>query len=366
MASPSWIEHSVADLHYLEVHNAAVLPTAVSSSNGSVRGGLVPISGAPLYTQQLRQIGQSVGSVTRFRHNDPTGFSEPGAVPEIDSRPSMYLGPLHNHYGHFITETMTRVWYLLDGSHKDVRVVAMPEVSSVEERSNFVFESLRSWQQEIFRFFDIDLVTFIKTRTIFENLAVPEQGGLLFSDIHKPDYLDILSAHSHRKLGERGSPVKIFYRRPLSDVGGKLAGEGYIAAFLEQFGYACIFPEMMDASDQIKLAYNASHAISIQGSALHTFNLLGRSPVDVLIIRRSTDFASFLRCLKPYVRSTTIYQPDRKLSGVRPDNGLLIAGKSLVDSFVLFDKSIDAELFDYQKYFDSVAEDVQIFCDVKS
>jgi hypothetical protein len=358
------MEQRIGDLKYVTLRDAKVLPGAVTSSNGSVRGGIAPVEGAPQFIFQLRQVDGNIVSLTRFRHGDPTGFLREGEVPAYFPGTYIYLGPLHRHFGHFVTESMTRIWYSLLADTPDLKLVVLPEIDSVEERENFSFDNLQAWQQDVFRYFGIEHLHFVRSTSIFENLIVPQQGGILFSEFHSETYLDILAAHSGKAIEATRTGAKVYYLRPQDLPYGKIAGDEYIGNFLSQFGYRAVYPETLSGAEQIQLAATATKVISSQGSALHSFNLLGRSEADVLVLQRTTASAlkDFINTLKPYVGSVTVHEPAMNLPGTNPSSGLQMID---VERFLLqlaqFDESIDPKIFDHAAYYRAVLADMQSF-----
>jgi hypothetical protein len=355
----------IGDLQYATLKDAKVFPGAVTSTNGSVRGGVAPFGGAPQFISQLRQVGGNIASLTRFRHGDPTGFGPPGEQPAYYSGTYVYLGPIHRHFGHFVTESMTRIWYSLLASTPNLEVVVLPEVDSVEERENFSFDKLSAWQQDILRYFGIERLHFVRSTSIFESLIVPQQGGILFSQFHSETYLDILTAHSDKALGKTRTASKVFYLRPDDVPHGKVAGQEYIGKFLSECGYLSVYPELLSGTEQIRLAASASKVISSQGSALHAFNLLGRCEADVLVLQRSTAsvMSGFINTVEPYVGSVTIHEPALNVpGGVNSWSGLQMID---VERFLLqlteFDESIDPKIFDHAAYYRAVLADMQAF-----
>ncbi|MEV8182914.1 glycosyltransferase 61 family protein [Specibacter sp. NPDC078692] len=355
---------TIGDLKYMTMRDAKVLPGALTSSNGTVRGGIAPVDGSPVFMNQLRQVNGEVVSLNRFRHGDPTGFGRKGELPAYFSGTYIYLGPLHRHFGHFVTESMTRIWYSLLATSPDLELVVLPEVDSIADRDSFCFDNLQSWQKDIFRYFGTERLHFVRSMSIFENLIVPQQGGILFSESHSETYLGILTARRIEMLGKAAVKAKVFYQRPENVPTGKVAGEEYIATFLSTCGYLAVFPEKLSGAEQIQIAATASKAISTQGSALHAFNLLGRNGVDVLVLQRSATSAlkAFSDTVEPYVNSMTIHEPAVNLPGENHSSGLQILD---VEVFLIqlteFDEDIDPKLFDYAAFYGAVLKDMQLF-----
>lgn len=366
-AGPKLSTETLSGLEYAVVSNALIYPNAITSSHGSVRGGVAPVPGGPRYLFQNRQAGGRIVTVTRFRHDDPTGHLVSGeTLPVVNGR-YMYLGPIHQHFGHFITETMTRVWLYLSAGHTDLRVLAMPEVDSVEDRENFRFDSLEDWQKEIFGYFGITDMEFVTRGAVYEELLVPQQAGILFSDYHPAEYRELLTTHKNSYFGTLMPDQKVFYRRPRRDVGGKFAGESYLSDFLGLFGYSSVYSDELSGMEQLRLAASCRRVISSQGSALHAFNLLGNSAVDCLVVQRSNTsvWQGFLRTFAPYVRSVDTFVPEVMLPS--QNRNVVPLGILAMQDFLKklndFDPDIDPQLFDWSAYEIDLLRDIALFVD---
>lgn len=350
-------------LRFVEIENATVIPTAISSSNGSVRGGIVGTVGAPEFIHQRRGAPGGFRTVTRLRHDDPTGrfdLSSPNRLPGT----SLYLGPLHRHFGHFVTESVTRLWYALAQVSKFDRVIALPEVSSVEQRENFTVDSLAPWQQDLLTYLGARDPFFVSRPVRCERLIVPEQQYLLFSEVNNAVGRRILASHAehyfHTPATSHHSP-RVFLGRPDIAAGG-VAGESYLGEFLANFGYDVIRPETLPILQQLAAAYSAERVVATQGSALHLFNLLGETSAHALVIRRTTRsaFERFTSTVRPHFRSLTSVRQGSRLSGKATFHDLrLIDVGAFLRAVHAFDATIDPSAFDWAEFWRAARGDIE-------
>ena len=77
-----------------------------------------------------------------------------------------------------------------------------------------------------------------------------------------------------------------FSRTQLRKYAGKLAGELYIEKYLKTCGVKIVYPEQLSLHEQLKILKNAKLIIMTEGSAYHTFQLLGRTNCNLFIIKR--------------------------------------------------------------------------------
>ena len=216
------MEHNFQGLRYTILHNCTVLPLAFTSNSGSVRGGILG-SNLPEYAHQVT--GDGVGNhytKTRFRHGDPSG-NFGGVDPVFVPGTTIYLGPLHRHFGHAMTESMARTWATEVPEFRDARRAFLPEVSSEQERIDASESGIGGFREQILEYMNLDDSYMVTTKTEFETLVVPEPGFILFSDKVSPHFVDFVAQKAKAHFGDPTPSKKIFYGRP-GDL-GSVAGE---------------------------------------------------------------------------------------------------------------------------------------------
>ena len=209
--------------------------------------------------------------------------------PSVAENPSQHLkgrwlfgGLLWVHFGHFLAESTSRLWALdqlkdLDG------IVFFPKRPKVGE-------TIIPFQMDFLRLLGCDLPVHIATEpTEVETLFVPGQGfGLGPLSTGTEEY----RGYFHRNFGKSiapDGPEKLYLSRSaLGPKRGGIIGEEYVEANLEKHGYEIFHPQQHSMEIQIARYKAAKKIVSLDGSALHLFALVGQPDQDVAMILRRT------------------------------------------------------------------------------
>lgn len=207
----------------------------------------------------------------------------PETMPETEEMlPGRWLwgGILLNHFGHFLTETLARLW----------------AYSKVEEEiDGILFLHKRNGHVNKFHraFFDISRITkpakVILAPTRVEQLAIPGQGfGISEIAYGTRGHHAFLRDYFANDIPADG-PEKLYISRSALHAGkGGIVGEKAIEAELEKDGYTIFHPELHDLETQIKHYKAAKKIISLDGSALHMAGFCIGSDTKIAIIMRRT------------------------------------------------------------------------------
>lgn len=297
------------------IHDATVLPISkfklAGEKDGSFNGGVFD-AGERIVASglQMKSGYQNVpGEITGGNATAIGGFH-------------LFGGMLQNeHFGHFITESVARLW-------------AIPYLSNLD---SIVFYARHnhlpspSYLRELLDLLSIDVpVTVVRNKVHFENLFVPVQqcwrstGTVWGTRTNRALFREL---HKHHV---RDSPKNIYISR--SDLsprtGGFLASQR-LKAWLEQEGYFAIHPEKLSLKQQVELYNGAERLIFDEGSALHLYALMARPDQRGAIIQRRLGTGIF----RPQIRSFTGADTMDSVSAIKtlwvPNNNLTSARTEL-------------------------------------
>lgn len=324
--------------------------------------GIQPSSGIPEFAQQRRWNRSRLMPLPFTPLDQLTETWECDASFDNEPKPYWYLGLLDHHFGHFVTETMSRVWWHLDNNQNNTRRAVLVPLSGRQQGDlSVTAPTLTQWQTEFLTYFNIQDPLILDHPTIFEDLLIPEQGAILFSDIHTKSFTSALATHARNNLTP-GSDKRIFLRRPPASSPTGVAAEDTIAEFFSQNGYRCVSPESLSIQEQLSLMYGAEHVISTEGSALHLLNMLGEaSKATVVSMQRLSDWSSsaFQKTLRPYVAELTNIPPLLRFdTGTDSRTQLLLTNiDALLEQAHRYDGQIRVNEFDFKAYYrQAVAE----------
>lgn len=171
---------------------------------------------------------------------------------------TLYLGPFMNHYGHFITESLSRYWLREAGPFD--HFVAYPFMHNNGEIL------VRAFHRHLAGLLDvpIDRMAILRSQTVFDEIVVPEQLWTYNVDVNihaRPVYARVRERHTANKPGGR-----IFLSRaPSWRLDNPLAVEEVFAGF----GFRVLYPERIKIAEQLSLYANCEILAGLSGSAMH-------------------------------------------------------------------------------------------------
>ena len=219
-------------------------------------------------------------------HKDPHGGHAPfdpvsqdmlrAARRSSDPRPHIYVGDMpKTHFGHFLTEGISRLWYALLTPSDAVLLYHGPPVESWPAYARDLVRGL-GIEQRLVRFDSVTSVdrlvvpgpSMINGYCIHRAHAIP--GDLYCtSQWTQPEPTDMQSSGT-------ASPLYLSRRRLLG--GNRLvAGEGVLERDLESIGVTIIHSQELSLRDQIDFLRNHDPIIGAIGSAFHAALLTGVS-----------------------------------------------------------------------------------------
>ena len=171
---------------------------------------------------------------------------------------TLYLGPFMNHYGHFITESLSRYWRQEAAAFD--HFVAYPFIHNngaiqIEEFHRYLAGLLGV---------PIDRMAVLRSQTVFDEIVVPEQ--LWTYNTH----VNVRMREIYGRLGARHAgqqPVgRLFLSRTSSP---RLANAREVEDIFASFGFRVIYPERIAIEPQLSLYANCAILAGLSGSAMH-------------------------------------------------------------------------------------------------
>jgi hypothetical protein len=245
------------------IEGGVVVPAKMppKTSTGPVyasNGGVVDAAGQPVESVHLRRSGRLIAAGLA----GPVPVESIGSVREVDEE-VVYLGWLQpHHYGHFLLESLARLWFLRE----------------IDPAIRVVFHQYSVPPQG-------------PTRRILELMGIPDERLLIprvrtrFRRIVIPEVLYELSLTAHERFVEpfreiaecivgasptRPSTQPVYLsRRQLPKGRREVFGESELEEVLRENGFRIAYPEQMPIDEQILLFNEHSDIFAAVGSAAH-------------------------------------------------------------------------------------------------
>lgn len=221
----------------------------------------------------------------------------PEAAPEILEGSHLFAGQIWSHFGHFMVESLARLWAL---DHLD----QMPESIIFIPKRPGRAQEIKAYQRAFFQLLGIDLpITIIETPTQVEQLIVPGQGfGLgaiatgtdLFRDYFANNFATDIAADGPERL--------YLSRSALGGMEGSALHEQAIERSLERDGYTTLHPQELTIGEQVAHYRAATQVIGLDGSAFHLFGFVGKPKqrAGIILRRNSKVFQSIRTQLRAF------------------------------------------------------------------
>lgn len=193
-------------------------------------------------------------------------------VPYLSGR-TLFLGIFQNHYGHFITESLSRFWWPESAERFD-QLVAYP---FIHDRGELFVQGFHRHMTNALGI-PVDRMTMLHTPMRFQEIVVPEQ--LWNFDQHanvraRDIYARIATPHM-----TGGTNGRLFLSRP-ADPKARLANVAEIEDVFAGFGFKVVYPEELTIDRQLAHYANCEILAGFSGSGMHNCLFTRRGTVTI-------------------------------------------------------------------------------------
>ncbi len=192
-------------------------------------------------------------------------------------------GSLYNHFGHFLVESLARLWALdeMPGRPPD-GILYVPKRPRQPA-------SLAPFQKDVLAAFGVHSPVRVVNRPArVEEIVVAGQGfGLGRIARGTPEMRRAVRRRFGAAIAPAG-PERLFVSRSRTGAAGGIAGETILEALLEAEGYEVFHPQENSVDVQIARYKAAQQIIIVDGSAAHLYAYVGRETQQVVYLPRRT------------------------------------------------------------------------------
>jgi hypothetical protein len=225
----------------------------------------------------FKSTGKLILEASRFRGPEPHSIGSPistsfdaSMAKNVFSEPLFYMGQFANHYGHFLVDTLCRLWAYKRSEKSIFKILYHGNEDAVD------FLNKNHYMKTIFNSLGITDSTFIKfdEPTIISEVFVPEPAFEELSFVFKE------FAQFFNMVGDLICPKKdnqvvsdkpIYLTKAFVKSGvSRFVNEEKFVELLLKSGIEVISPEKLNLSDQISLFRTRSVVTGLVGSAFHT------------------------------------------------------------------------------------------------
>ena len=195
----------------------------------------------------------------------------------------LYGGMLYEHFGHFLVESMSRLWMLEHLPEPIDGVLYLPKERRVADA-----DIIEHSEEMLREFLGADLtVKAPLDNTEVEGLVIPEQGFGLGEMVRgTPEFRDFARNNYFTDVAPKGADKIYLSRSELSPDCGRYLGEKKIEELFEANGYEIYHPQNHSIAEQVAQYKKAKMIVSSDGSALHLAAFFVSPETNVGIVRR--------------------------------------------------------------------------------
>ena len=265
------------EISYTEFQNAYALPSKnVWQEGKKIRwGGLVDENG--IY----------ITNSGRFRDEEKTltdnimmgGYPFKKLFCRKIKGQSIYCGEFLEHWGHFLLESTTRLWYVVKNRQPNQKLIFVAR-KGLKLTGNFkhFFEILGVSPK------DVILIT---KPTKLESVIVPEASSAL-GNYYTKEFADPfiqIQKNVAEEITDTAPAKRLYLSRRKCKI-RFIMGEESIENVFKENGFQIVYPELLSLKELIALFQNAEYVAGISGTAMH--NALFCPPTTKLIILNRT------------------------------------------------------------------------------
>lgn len=249
------------------VEDALLVPSASRSVYRGIDGAVFDRKGAPVARSLLTR---NWGEIS---HPPDISGLDPSQIDRVEE-PHVYGGYFFDHFGHFLLESLARLWITGD-------VGPLPVAWAAGDPP-------KRWQAEILSLLGIGgPMVFPRRPTIYRRLLVPDPGFRVQGAFH-PRHAEFLSCFdTRREQGGNGERVWLSRGRVAPTMRSR--GEAALQAELERRGWRVVHPQEHSVSGQLALLGQSSAVAGLEGSAFHAAVLLKGASAPLITLRRTVN-----------------------------------------------------------------------------
>lgn len=187
---------------------------------------------------------------------------DPVTARHVDAREVIYAGHLSWHFGHFILESLARLWFA--GQCPDLPIVWSCRPGSEDP-------PWHAWQRQILEILGLQNEVLLLTEpTRFRAVHVPEPGYRVKDRFH-PQHAAFLAVYPRR---QRDPDLRVWLSRDDPSAEYRSLHAPRLEEELARRGWTIVHPERSPVSGQLELLATSRRVAGEQGSAFHLVTLL--------------------------------------------------------------------------------------------
>ena len=255
-----------------EIADGIVLPLKMylnERGESVFKGGIVHRDGTFFSpSAHIHKLDTAIGSLTEGYVVDEKDVSfNDGTV--------IYGGILFDHFGHFLTESVSRLWYICEHTAENIRIAFLPLKNQKPSPQIYEFFELLGIKRE--------QIILIDRPTRFPKIVVPDTTSV-FCGYYTDKFM-----MPYRTVSERVEPKneeKIYLSRRKFKGGITIYGEDRLEDAFKKNGFKVLYPERLSLKEQIAYVKGAREIACVMGTAAHLC-LFAKEHTKMIVLERT-------------------------------------------------------------------------------
>ena len=247
-------------------NNAVILPLKARPNTVLYKGGVVDAEGNYIEASSLQPNNEIIFDNYKYDVINNCNMNV------------IYIGGFWNHWGHFIIELTSRLWYVLENDKNHTLKLAYSMISNLPLPQAYLdfFHLLGIKDEQLLQ---------VKEPTRFKSVVVPE-----VSTVHALWYTKEFK-NIYDKIMKNIVPVyhdKIYFSRTkFPKAINSEFGETLIEKSFAQNGYTIVYPETLSLTEQLSLIKGCKNFAMVSGTLCHNM-LFADDGAEVIILEKSS------------------------------------------------------------------------------
>ena len=172
----------------------------------------------------------------------------------------IFGGALIYHFGHFMIECTSRLWYLVQNPSPDKKIIFLP-------MGQWTF---KPWVYEFLELFGLpeDRIVILDKPMQFKSVTVPDQAVFIITRYSKEFLMPFKQMLSNVQPTEGVRKIFLSRSKELSSA-RSIYNQEYFEEFYRAHGYEIVYPEKLSIAEQISLVSGADEIVTFLGTLSH-------------------------------------------------------------------------------------------------
>ncbi len=220
---------------------------------------------------------------------------------ETSDEKVVFCGFFNKAWGHYLTEVVSRLWYVLKNDETIDSYVFIEEKDGNKQFNGNYLEFLKMLGIA-------EKVKIINKPTKFKTVVVPEEG-LVYDEYYTDEFVKMYEYINKQGLSQYNGPKydKVFFSKRKCEISiMSNLNEKFLDVFFKKNGYKVFYPEKLSLIDTIGIIQNAKYLCGISSSLVHN-QLFGHANQTTICIEKQAFYNPYQIMVANITQCKTVF-----------------------------------------------------------